>query len=76
MPIFPLYSGPALLEQATSVENLTTAWRRVRANIHTARRGKSAGIDAVTLRDFEAGAYGHDPQGQWRRTGHRHPQHS
>jgi RNA-directed DNA polymerase len=54
MPIFPLYSGPALLEQATSVENLTTAWRRVRANIHTARRGKSAGIDAVTLRDFEA----------------------
>lgn len=37
-----------------SVENLTLAWRRVRSNIQVARRGRSAGVDAVTLRDFEA----------------------
>ncbi len=54
MPIFPRYTGPALLEQVVSVENLTLAWRRVRGNIQVARRGRSAGVDAVTLRDFEA----------------------
>lgn len=30
------------------------AWRRVRSNIQVARRGRSAGLDAVTLRDFQA----------------------
>jgi len=54
MPIFPRYSGPALLDQVVSVENLTLAWRRVRSNIHVARRGRSAGVDAITIRDFEA----------------------
>lgn len=54
MPIFPKYSGPPLLEQICGVENLTLAWRRVRSNIHVARRGRSAGPDLVTLRDFEA----------------------
>jgi RNA-directed DNA polymerase len=54
MPIFPRYEGPALMEQVCSVENLTPAWRRVRSNIHVTRRGRSAGTDAVTLRDFEA----------------------
>jgi RNA-directed DNA polymerase len=54
MPIFPLYTGPALLDQVISVENLTLAWRRVRGNIQVARRTRSAGVDAVTVRDFEA----------------------
>ena len=54
MPIFQRYKGPPLLEQAVSVEKLTLAWRRVRSNIQVARRGRSAGPDAVTLRDFEA----------------------
>lgn len=54
MPLFHRYNGPPLLPQICSVENLTLAWRRVRSNIHVARRGRSAGPDAVTLRDFEA----------------------
>lgn len=54
MPIFPKYTGPALLDQVVTVENLTIAWKRVRGNIQVARRGRSAGIDAVTIRDFEA----------------------
>jgi RNA-directed DNA polymerase len=54
MPLFPTYQGPSLLEQLCHPETLTEAWRRVRSNIHVARRGHSAGIDAVTIRDFEA----------------------
>lgn len=54
MSIFPRYNGPPLVEQACGVENLTLAWRRVRANIAVARRGRSAGVDQVTLRDFES----------------------
>lgn len=54
MPIFPRYSGPPLLDQVVTVENLTLAWRRVRSNIQVFRRGRTAGVDAVTLRDFEA----------------------
>jgi RNA-directed DNA polymerase len=54
MAIFPRYQGSSLLGQACSVENMTIAWRRVRGNIHTAQRGRSAGVDAVTVRDFEA----------------------
>lgn len=54
MPLFPPYNGPALMAEVCSVENLTLAWRRVRRNIQVARRGRSAGADAVTLRDFEA----------------------
>ncbi|WP_129674324.1 reverse transcriptase domain-containing protein [Candidatus Chloroploca sp. Khr17] len=54
MPVFPMYRGPALLEQVVGVENLTLAWRRVRSNIEVVRRGRSAGGDLVTLRDFEA----------------------
>ena len=54
MPIFPRYAGPPLIEQVCRVENLTLAWRRVRSNIQVARRDRSAGPDAVTLRDFEA----------------------
>src|SRR5690349_7673145 len=54
MAIFPRYDGPPLIDQICGVENLTLAWRRVRGNIQTWRRGRSAGIDAVTLRDFEA----------------------
>jgi RNA-directed DNA polymerase len=54
MPIFPRYHGPSLIAQVCGVENLTLAWRRVRSNIQVARRGRSAGPDAVTLRDFEA----------------------
>jgi RNA-directed DNA polymerase len=54
MPIFPRYTGPLLMEQVCRVENLTLAWRRVLSNIQVARRGRSAGPDAVTLRDFEA----------------------
>ncbi|MEI7772218.1 MAG: reverse transcriptase domain-containing protein [Chloroflexales bacterium] len=54
MPIFPRYDGPSLIDQVCGVENLTLAWRRVRSNIQVARRRSSAGVDAVTLRDFEA----------------------
>jgi RNA-directed DNA polymerase len=54
MPIFPRYDGPPLLPQICGVENLTVAWRRVRSNIRMAWRGRSAGVDAVTIRDFEA----------------------
>ena len=54
MPIFPRYDGPPLIERVVHVENLTIAWRRVRSNIQVARRGRSAGVDAMTLRDFEA----------------------
>ncbi len=54
MALFPLYDGPPLIDQICSVENMTTAWRRVRSNIAVAQRRRSAGPDAVTLRDFEA----------------------
>ncbi|HEY3229328.1 MAG TPA: reverse transcriptase domain-containing protein [Roseiflexaceae bacterium] len=54
MPLFPRYDGPPLMDQVCGVENLTLAWRRVRSNIQVWRRSYSAGIDAVTLRDFEA----------------------
>lgn len=54
MPIFPHHDGPPLIDQVCSVENLTLAWRRVRSNIRLAWRSRSAGPDAVTLRDFEA----------------------
>lgn len=53
MRLFPRYDGPPLLEQVCRVENLTNAWRRVRRNIQVGRRHRSAGVDAVTLRDFE-----------------------
>lgn len=52
--LFPAYTGPALMPQVVSVANLTEAWRRVLSNIQVERRQHSAGIDAVTLRDFEA----------------------
>ena len=54
MPIFSRYDGPPLLEQIASVSNLTVAWRRVKANIPTQRRGRSSGTDAMTLHDFDA----------------------
>ncbi|HWQ13974.1 MAG TPA: reverse transcriptase domain-containing protein [Roseiflexaceae bacterium] len=54
MPLFPVYDGPPLLEQVTSLENMLNAWRRVKRNIQLVRQGRSAGIDAVTLSDFEA----------------------
>ncbi|NJN66289.1 MAG: RNA-dependent DNA polymerase, partial [Chloroflexaceae bacterium] len=54
MRMFPRYSGPPLMEQICRVGNLTEAWRKVRSNIRTQRRDRSAGIDEVTLRDFEA----------------------
>src|SRR6266508_2792023 len=54
MMLFPRYDGAALIEQICGVENLTLAWRRVRSNIQIARRGRSAGPDAITVRDFEA----------------------
>lgn len=54
MPLFPRYHGPPLIEQVCTVENLTNAWRRVRSNIQLIRRDRSAGVDQVTLRDFEA----------------------
>lgn len=54
MRLFSPYTGPALLEQICSVENLTHAWRRVESNIRVSLRGKSAGPDAVTLHDFAA----------------------
>ena len=54
MPLFPKYTGPLLMNQICSIENLTLAWRRVRSNIRVARRRTSAGPDSVTLRDFEA----------------------
>lgn len=53
MRFFPRYDGPPLMGQITSVENLTLAWQRVRSNIKLALRRRSAGIDAVTLHDFE-----------------------
>lgn len=54
MPLFPLYDGAPLMEQVTSIENVLAAWQRVKRNIQVARRGRSAGIDDITLRDFEA----------------------
>jgi RNA-directed DNA polymerase len=53
MALFPLYDGPPLIEQICSIENMTTAWRRVRSNIAVRQRGRSAGVDAMTLRDYE-----------------------
>jgi RNA-directed DNA polymerase len=52
--LFPRYDGPPLIEQICGVENMTSAWRRVRSNIAVGARRRSAGIDAMTLRDFEA----------------------
>jgi RNA-directed DNA polymerase len=54
MGLFPAYSGPSLMEQVCAVPNLTQAWQKVRANIQVERRRRSAGVDAVTLSDFEA----------------------
>ena len=54
MHVFPRYVGPPLLTQTCTVENLTRAWRRVERNIQWARRDISAGVDAMTLRDFQA----------------------
>ena len=54
MALFPRYDGPPLMDRVCSVENLTVAWRRVRGNIQATRRGRSAGPDSVTVRDFEA----------------------
>jgi RNA-directed DNA polymerase len=54
MRFFPRYDGPPLIDQITSVDNLTIAWQRVRSNIKLALRSRSAGLDAVTIRDFEA----------------------
>lgn len=54
MTLFPRYAGPPLLPQICHVENLTLAWRRVRRNIQLAQRQRSAGVDAMTIRDFEA----------------------
>ncbi len=54
MRLFPQYNGPPLLPRICSVENLTIAWRRVRSNIQVYRRSRSAGMDSITLRDFEA----------------------
>ncbi len=53
-PLFQKYVGPSLLDRICSVENLTTAWRSVYGNIHATRRGHSAGIDEVTLLEFES----------------------
>jgi RNA-directed DNA polymerase len=43
-----------LLEQVTDIQNVLAAWQRVKRNIQVARRGRSAGVDDITLRDFEA----------------------
>ncbi len=54
MALFPRYEGPPLIEQICAVSNMTAAYRQVRANIAAYRRGRSAGPDGVTLRDFDA----------------------
>src|SRR5436305_11706799 len=54
MPLVPLYDGAPLMEQVTSIENVLAAWQRVKRNIQVARRGRSAGVDDITLLDFEA----------------------
>jgi len=54
MRVFQPYAGPALSERIVAVDNLTLAWRRVRANIQLSHRGRSAGVDRVTLHDFAA----------------------
>lgn len=54
MPLFPRYEGPPLIEQICAVANMTAAYRQVRDNIAAYRRGRSAGPDGVTLRDFDA----------------------
>lgn len=53
MNLFPRYDGPPLIDQACSVENLTNAWPQVRGNIHVGRRHRSAGVDTITVQDFE-----------------------
>lgn len=53
MRVFPRYQGPPLLTQICGVENLTAAWRQVRRNIQFERRTWRAGVDNVTIRDFE-----------------------
>lgn len=52
--LFSLYHGAPLMDQICSVPNMTVAWQKVKSNIHVGRRGKSAGVDAITLREFEA----------------------
>jgi len=42
-----------LLEQLAAPENLLSAWRAVRGNIPSYRRGRSAGPDGVSLTEFE-----------------------
>ncbi len=54
MALFPKYDGPPLMERLCHVETLTSAWQRVRSNIPLRQRGRSAGTDTVTIREFEA----------------------
>jgi len=43
----------SLLEQICAMDNLTVAWRKVRANIAVARRARSCGVDEVSVATFE-----------------------
>jgi RNA-directed DNA polymerase len=54
MRLFPIYTGPSLIEQICQVDTMTRAYRHVRDNIASYRRGRSAGPDGVTLSDFDA----------------------
>lgn len=44
----------ALIDAITSVDNLTRAWGNGQSNIRVAHRGRSRGVDNVTILDFEA----------------------
>jgi RNA-directed DNA polymerase len=54
MRLFPAYDGPPLIAQICQVENMTRAYRQVRANIAAYRRARGAGPDGMSLRDFDA----------------------
>ncbi|NTV64620.1 MAG: RNA-dependent DNA polymerase, partial [Oscillochloris sp.] len=54
MRLFTPYDGPPLIAQICQVENMTRAYRQVRANIAAYRRARGSGPDGVTLRDFDA----------------------
>ncbi|MBX0331501.1 reverse transcriptase/maturase family protein [Oscillochloris sp. ZM17-4] len=54
MRLFSPYDGPPLIAQICQVENMTRAYRQVRANIAAYRRARGSGPDGVTLRDFDA----------------------
>lgn len=48
-----MMKGQALMEEICAMENLTRAWRKVRANVALTNRAYSSGVDEVSVAAFE-----------------------